>query len=379
MKIKVAIIDPIGSHGSSHHYYLFAQAKGLIENKVDVTIFSNKKTYISSLGKIKVENTFGDIFKTKRKLANAIFYVIGILKSFFKAKFSSHNFFHLHFFDFNILNFFACFFATFFNVKLVLTIHDVNPFSKKTNPYLKRWILLLADKVIVHNEFSKKELIKDKINLKKISVVPHGHYLDFINPKTNKIVAKKKFGLQSKKVIMFFGMIKEEKGLDILIKSFHEVRKKNKDVVLFIAGKNYKTDNKKYTKIINQLGLKNSCVIHNKYIPENELCDYYGCADVIVLPYKLIFQSGVLMMSSSFNVPIIVSDLEPFLDIIDDQKSGLVFKVNDVKSLAEKLIFSINSSEKMNSYAKNNFEKIKNQYDWTKIGKLNKDVYLYSK
>ena len=52
---------------------------------------------------------------------------------------------------------------------------------------------------------------------------------------------------------MFFGMIKEEKGLDILIKSFHEVHKKNKDVVLFIAGKNYKTDNKKYTKIIDQL------------------------------------------------------------------------------------------------------------------------------
>jgi len=53
MKIKVAIIDSIGSHGSSHHYYLFAQAKGLIENKVDVTIFSNKKTYLSSSAKIK--------------------------------------------------------------------------------------------------------------------------------------------------------------------------------------------------------------------------------------------------------------------------------------------------------------------------------------
>ena len=211
------------------------------------------------------------------------------------------------------------------------------------------------------------------------SVVPHGHYLDFIKPKTNKIVAKKKFGLQNKKVIMFFGMIKEEKGLDILIKSFHKVHKNNKDVVLFIAGKNYKTDNKKYTKIIDQLDLKNSCVIHNKYIPDNELCDYYGCADVIVLPYKIIFQSGVLMMSSSFNVPVIVSDLEPFLDIIENQINGLVFKVNDVKSLAEKLIFSINSSDKMNFYSKNNFEKIKNQYDWTKIGRLNKDVYLYFK
>ena len=75
MKIKVAIIDPIGSHGSSHHYYLFAQAKGLIENKVDVTIFSNKKTYLSSLGKIKVENTFGDIFKTKRKLEKRLIYL----------------------------------------------------------------------------------------------------------------------------------------------------------------------------------------------------------------------------------------------------------------------------------------------------------------
>ena len=85
------------------------------------------------------------------------------------------------------------------------------------------------------------------------------------------------------------------------------------------------------------------------------------------------------MMSSSFNVPIIVSDLEPFLDIIENQINGLVFRVNDVKSLTEKLIFSVNKSEKMNSYAKNNFEKIKNQYDWTKIGKLNKDVYLYCK
>ncbi|MDC3032253.1 glycosyltransferase family 4 protein [Bacteroidota bacterium] len=379
MKIKVAIIDSIGSQGSSHHYYLFAQAKGLIENKVDVTIFSNKKTYLSSLGKIKVENTFGDIFKTKGKLANAIYFVSGILKSFFKAKFSSHNFFHLHLFDFNILNFFACFFAIFFNVRLILTIHDINPFSKKTNLFLKRWILLFADKVIVHNEFSKKELIKDGINLKKISVVPHGNYLDFIKPKTNKIVAKKKFGLQNKKVILFFGMIKEEKGLDILIKSFYEVNQNNKDVVLLIAGKTYKTDIKKYTKIIDQLDLENSCVIHNKFIPEDALCDYYGCADVIVLPYKIIFQSGVLLMSSSFNVPVIVSDLEPFLDIIENQINGLVFKVNDVKSLAEKLIFSINNIEKMNSYAKNNFEKIKNQYDWTKIGKLNKDVYLYFK
>ena len=73
---------------------------------------------------------------------------------------------------------------------------------------------------------------------------------------------------------------------------------------------------------------------------------------MIVLPYKIIFQSGVLMMSSSFNVPVIVSDLEPFLDIIENQINGLVFKVNDVKSLAEKLIFSINCSEKMNFYAK---------------------------
>ena len=60
---------------------------------------------------------------------------------------------------------------------------------------------------------------------------------------------------------------------------------------------------------------------------------------MIVLPYKIIFQSGVLMMSSSFSVPVIVSDLEPFLDIIENQINGLVFKVNDVKSLAEKINF----------------------------------------
>ena len=379
MKIKVAIIDSLGAHGSAHHFYLFGQARGLIQNKVDVTIYSNNKTFFKSAENIKIENTFGDIFSYKGKLVNAIFFVSGIIKSYFRAKSSSHNFFHLHFFDFSILNFFACFFSIFFKARLILTVHDIKPFSKKTNFLLKKWCLFLADKIIVHNEFSKKQLLKEGMNLNKVSVVPHGNYLDFIKSKTNKIIAKKKFGLQNKKVIMFFGMIKEEKGLDILIKSFYKLRQIKKDVILVIAGKNYKTNIKKYTKIIDQLDLKNSCVIHNKYIAENELCDYYGCADVMVLPYKIIFQSGVLMMSSSFNVPVIVSDLKPFVDIIEDQINGLVFKVNDVKSLTEKLIFSVNSIKKMNSYAKNNFEKIKNQYDWTKIGKLNKDVYLYFK
>ena len=65
------------------------------------------------------------------------------------------------------------------------------------------------------NTLTDKASLIPKINLKKISIIPHGHYLDFIEPKTNKIVAKKKFGLQNKKVIMFFGMMKEMFGIMI--------------------------------------------------------------------------------------------------------------------------------------------------------------------
>ena len=98
MKRKVAIIEPFGSHGSSHHFYLFGQAKGLIENGVKVSLYTNKNTENPNIQKLKFHQTYGDIFASSSNFLNGIRYLIGSTFSIFgmdgEDPFPSKNFEH---------------------------------------------------------------------------------------------------------------------------------------------------------------------------------------------------------------------------------------------------------------------------------------------
>ena len=99
--MNIAIIDPIGSHGSSHHFYLFGQAEGLINNGVNVSLFTNSKTSNPKINGLKFYQSFGNIFMTNNKLLNGVKFVLGSFYSIFKARISAHNIIHFHVFSFN--------------------------------------------------------------------------------------------------------------------------------------------------------------------------------------------------------------------------------------------------------------------------------------
>ena len=88
MNRKVAIIDPLGAHGSSHHFYLFGQASGLLNNDVELSLYTNNETPSPEINGLKFVTFYKEIFKSKSKTINGIKWIIGTILSVFHARFS---------------------------------------------------------------------------------------------------------------------------------------------------------------------------------------------------------------------------------------------------------------------------------------------------
>ncbi|MDC0204184.1 glycosyltransferase family 4 protein [Flavobacteriales bacterium] len=378
MKQNIAIIDPLGAHGSSHHFYLFGQAEGLINNGCSISLYTNNETANPNIDGLRFFTFYKNIFKSKFKFISGIKWMIGSIFSVFHARFSGIIIFHFHIFYTNILVLFNLLLVKLLFGKVVLTIHDVRSFTNSfDSSIIERITYKLTDLILTHNEFSKSEIIKINPNLSSsIYIVPHGNYTPFINVKNEKARSRKHLEIpNNKKVLLFFGMIKEVKGLDVLLHALKDVIKENPDVLLLIAGKVWENDFTNYQRIIDENNLSDYCLLHIKFIPPDEVEHYYCAADLVVLPYKKIYQSGVLVMTLSYGKPALVSDLPPLKEVVTDMQTAFLFESKNSISLAEKLNLILLDSEKLEEVGINGEKLIKIKYNWNKIGRQTKQAY----
>jgi glycosyltransferase involved in cell wall biosynthesis len=178
-----------------------------------------------------------------------------------------------------------------------------------------------------------------------------------------------------KTVLLFFGMIKKVKGLDVLLRSFSQIVRDHPNTLLVIAGKLWRNNFKVYQQIIDANNLSNNVVVHSKFIAHDDVKHYYCASDLVILPYKKIYQSGVLMMALSYGRPVLVSDIPPFKEIITDDVNGFFFSSEDVKSLTTKLNKILSAKEKLFAIQDNGRALVNDKYDWIEIGRLLKQEY----
>ena len=378
MNRKVAIIDTLGAHGGAFHYYTFGQSIGLINNGVDVSLYTNNETANPKISGVKFFAFYKNIFKSKFRVISGIKWIIGTILSVFHARFSGISIFHFHIFYTNILVLFNLLFVKILFGKVVLTVHDVSSFSNSSNSsVIGKLVYKLTDRIITHNEFSKSEIINMNANLSScISIVPHGNYTPFINIQYDKEKSKEQLGIpNNRRILLFFGMIKKVKGLEVLLSALKGVIKQNPDILLVIAGKPWENDFSAYQKIIDENNLSEYILLHAKFIPQEDVEHYYCASDLVVLPYKKIYQSGVLMMALSYERPVLVSDLPPLKEIISDNENGFLFKTENVSDLSAKLNSILGNEELMEQVKTKGTELINTKYDWGEIGKQTKQAY----
>ena len=192
----------------------------------------------------------------------------------------------------------------------------------------------------------------------------HSHPLyDHYGNRIENISAKKKLGIaEDKKVILFFGFIRDYKGLDILIES---IKYLNDEYLLLIAGEVYGSF-KKYDELIDKLGVRNRINLQVRYIPETEIPVFFSAADVCVLPYRTATQSGIVGISYHFDLPVIVTNTGGLGEMVEEGKTGLIIYSLSAESIAEKLkeYFDKSLESKFISQIAN----YKKEHSWQKLG-----------
>ncbi len=223
MKRKVAIIDTLGAHGGSFHFYTFGQCIGLSNSGVHISLYTNNETENPNLNGVQFYPFYNNLFSSRYKWISGLRWVVGTLKSVIHARLQGISVFHFHIFYINILILFNLLLVKLLFGKVVLTVHDVTSFSNENeSTIISRFIYNITDLVLTHNIFSKNEIIKvTSISSDNIYIIPHGNYTPFINIQKDKNNSKEKLNLpKDRTILLFFGMIKKVKGLEILLEAF---------------------------------------------------------------------------------------------------------------------------------------------------------------
>ena len=120
---------------------------------------------------------------------------------------------------------------------------------------------------------------------------------------------------------LFFGLIRDYKGLDMLLRAW--AKWMPDDRKLLVAGEFY-TSRESYVALIDELGLKDRVVLHDRFIADEDVCCYFSVADSLVLPYRSATQSGVTQIAYNFSLPMLVTNVGGLPEIVPDGVVGLV-------------------------------------------------------
>jgi D-inositol-3-phosphate glycosyltransferase len=226
---------------------------------------------------------------------------------------------------------------------IVLTVHNVNGRKRDGKDTAINRITLgiqyrLSDHIFVHTETMKQELISDfAVRNEKISVIPFGINNAVPNTQLTPKEARQRLGYTGpEKIVLFFGNIAPYKGLEYLIAAFRRIVHSKDDYRLVIAGKPKNCEdywNPLRSKISEEVQ-NGSIIVRDEFIPDADTELYMKAADVLVLPYRHIYQSGVLFLGYSFGVPVLAADVGSLREEIVEGKTGFVFRSEDSADLA---------------------------------------------
>lgn len=161
--------------------------------------------------------------------------------------------------------------------------------------------------------------------------------------------------------VLFFGFIREYKGLDLLLDAFADERLKQSDIRLLVAGEFY-GDSTPYLQKIQDLQISDKVILFNDYIPDNEVNRYFSVADIVAQPYKTATQSGVTQIAFHFEKPMLVTNVGGLPEIVPDGKIGYVVEP-DSHQIANALC-RFYAENKQEEFEKNIVEE-KQKYAWS--------------
>jgi len=256
--------------------------------------------------------------------------------------------------------------------KVISILDNIIPHEKRIgDTQLSNYFVKSVDGFVAMSQSVLDDLQKFDIK-KPQSFCPHPLFDNF-GESISKPAAKKILKIDEKtNYLLFFGFIRDYKGLDLLLEAFTDDRLKKLPLKLIIAGEFY-SDSEPYYEIIKQNNLEDRVIMHTDFIEDSKVVNYFCAADIVVQPYKTATQSGVTQIAYHFNKPMIVTDVGGLSEIIPDKKVGFVVKTNP-EAIAD-AIYAFYDQNLEAGFVKN--VKIeKEKYSWKRMTEAVNEVFI---
>ena len=222
--------------------------------------------------------------------------------------------------------------------RVVSVLHNVIPHEPKPwDGVLIRYFIRSVDGFVAMSESVRHDCLRfiSKKHPKQVAFYPHPLY-DHFGALMDKAEARKQLGLpETGKILLFFGFIRDYKGLDLLLRAYADARLQNEQVHLVVAGEFY-NNSETYYALEKELGLKQPVIWRTEFIPNEQVRVYFSAADLIVQPYKSATQSGVTQIAYHFRKPMLVTNVGGLAEIVPNGKVGYVTAV-DPQAIADAL------------------------------------------
>lgn len=226
--------------------------------------------------------------------------------------------------------------------RIILTLHNVNARRRDgkdsaLNRLTLRIQYKLADHLFVHTEKMRRELIDEFGEEElRITVIPFGINNAVRITDLSAADARERIGIGSDdKAILFFGNITPYKGLEYLVRAFGNLVRRHSGYRLIIAGRP-KNCPKYWSSLWNDIhsfAERGQIILRDEFIPDDETEVYFKGSDVLILPYRHVYQSGVLFLGYSFGLPAIAADVGSLRDEIAEGETGYIFRAEDAEDL----------------------------------------------
>ena len=352
---KIVLIGPVYPYkgGISHYTGLMYRA---LCKKYDISMLSYKFQYPKLLYKKEQKDFSNDVFKVDGTqflihTANP-FNIISVGRSIKKEKP-----------DLVIIQWWHPYFAPCYwllesvlgkKIQKMFICHNVFPHERfPFDRLLTKLVIKKGDAYITHSTSDAQDLLSIKPNA-KYKINPHPTYNAFRLQGLTKEQARAKLQKGAdEKLLLFFGFVREYKGLKHLLKAMPEIRTTLDNVRLMVVG-SFGDDRDKYMQLIQTEQIGDCVEVVDRYTPDNEVEKYFAACDLVVLPYISATQSGIVQIAYGFEKPVVVTNVGGLPDVVTDGKTGYVVESEQPQQLAKAVIrfFEENRAEEMQEYVK---------------------------
>lgn len=255
-------------------------------------------------------------------------------------------------------------------IRVVSILDNVIPHEPHFwDKWLIRYFIRSVDRFIAMSDSVREDCLKFLPASRQdcVALSPHPLYDNFGQP-VSKTEARQFLGLpQDQTILLFFGFIRDYKGLDLLMKAYKKV--KNEHLLLVVAGEFY-NNGEQYKELERELDLEGMIAWHTDFIPDDKVRYYFSAADLIVQPYKTATQSGVTQIAYHFERPMLVTNVGGLAEIVPSGKVGYVCEVSE-ESVAKAIgHFVSQDPQQREAQFKENIQNEKQKYAWSNMTKL---------